>query len=141
MSVSRRLSRKERMNSVAPEWEPSPWDSGEIEAEKQQAGYDLRTDWPIVWTAIWLPDLSDGLFGQPRDWFARNDVSWHAQYAGEDLVLSENAWSGWPDAPRYGFASRESSRGDLPWKPWGCFDTLPEKWMFLERADQHAQDR
>jgi hypothetical protein len=128
------MNREQRLDNVRPEWEPIPWDVAEPEAEAQRAGYDRRATWPIVWSAIpWQGWPEQGLFGESRDWFGRNEVEHHARHEGEDLILVKRAWAGWPDPPQYGLASRAGV--DALWAYWGSFDFPPEAWRFPEETD------
>ena len=129
------MNREQRLDAVRPEWEPIPWDVAEPEAEAQRAGYDLRAAWPIAWAEMpWKAWPQDGLFGAPRDWFIANEVDYHADHEGEHLILIKRAWSGWPDPPQYGLASRAAGRADLSWAFWGSFDFPPDAWRFPEET-------
>jgi hypothetical protein len=118
-----------------PEWEPIPWNASEDVAAEQERGFHQRAKAAIAWKLVPLDDFPiEGIFGRPREWFRSNDIVFFASHAGEDLVLIQNTWSGWPDPPEWGLASRPSGMSDAEWIHWGHFPRLPARWTLPKSA-------
>lgn len=131
----------EWMNAVLPLWEPVPWDAPDETAGTMYAGYNERVGKTIHWQALPLNDFpKDGLFGHGRRWFVDRDIAFFASNEDEDLLLVDNVWSGWPDPPRWGLASRPRGRSDARWRMWGHFPELPATWTLPESQAADAQD-
>jgi hypothetical protein len=119
-----------RRDEIDPEWEPAPWPMDASAADEQEQGFHLRAlksiNWqPIPWTSFPL----EGLFGHTTDWFSSIDAAFYAKHDGEDLILIDNVWNGWPDPPRWGLASRPSGQNGQPWSRWGHFQEIPSAWV------------
>jgi len=118
-----------RRDSILPEWEPVPWEMDADAADEQERGFHKRAQMAIQWQAIpWKSFPSAGIFGHQRDWLSSVDAAFFATAGEEDLLLIDNTWSGWPDPPRWGLASRPSGQNDFPWQRWGHFPDLPPAW-------------
>ncbi|WP_267548977.1 hypothetical protein [Rhizobium rhizogenes] len=99
-------------------------------ADAQRRAFHERAMMPIKWQPVpWKRFPSDGIFGHQKDWFVSAEVEFIASSGGEDLLLIENVWFGWPDPPQWGLASRPSGRSDLEWERWGNFADLPTAWQ------------
>lgn len=114
-------------------WEPIPYDAaGDVEAQ-QRRGFERRARKSLVWL-----DRRDRLegrgtdFGEDVRWFTRMEVACVCTHDGEDLVLVNLAWSGFPDPPPWGLWSRASGNHDADWQPWGHFYRLPTAWYVPE---------
>nr|WP_294847271.1 hypothetical protein [uncultured Sphingomonas sp.] len=120
-----------RRDSVNPEWEPAPWPMRAKIADAQERGFHERAMKAIAWRAVpWETFPSEGIFGHDKAWFASADVEFVATFDGENLLLIDNVWFGYPDPPRYGLASRPTGRSNVKWKRWGHFAELPKIWNF-----------
>jgi len=127
------MSRLERMSSVNPEWEPIPWTANDATAEEMYAGFQQRAAKLISWVPVPTLDFPEvGLLGHDREWFAKNEIAFFADCEGEDLLLIDHAWFGWPDPPRWGLVSRPQGDTDSQWSGWGHFPDLPEQWRITE---------
>ena len=112
-----------------PDWEPIPYDAPDAQADEQERGFHQRATQPIPWSKLdWATFPPAGFFGQTIDWFVEHEITHIATFDGEDLVLIERAWSGFPDPPRYALASRSTSQPESRWMNWGSFPTLPRAW-------------
>ncbi|MDP1736183.1 MAG: hypothetical protein Q8L23_01950 [Caulobacter sp.] len=125
-----------RRDEVLPDWEPIPWTLSGEHADAQEREFHLRAGKAILWSPVPLRAFpSGGLLGQDRSWFVANDVAFVATVDGEDLVLIDNTWFGFPDPPRWGLATRPADRFDLPWRSWGHFPDLPQAWSTQANID------
>ena len=116
-------------DEIDPEWEPAPWPMDPDAAAKQELGFHARAQIAIDWQPIpWDPFPEDGLLGHTREWFSSADVSFYAVHDGEDLILIDNVWSGFPDPPRWGLATRPSGHEHKSWTRWGHFRDIPQAW-------------
>lgn len=123
-------------DDVFPEWEPAPWTLCGADADDQELGFRQRADKTINWRAVCLREFpTEGIFGEDRDWFSRNEINFIATLDGEDLVLVQRAWSGFPDPPEWGLATRPTGQHDKPWRAWGHFARLPARWIVPGDAD------
>lgn len=112
-----------------PEWEPIPWNAAGPEVDKQLRGFHLRAVKPLVWTKVdWQDFPDDGIIGHDREWFVRQDIAYVATLDGEELILLRNTWSGFPDPPEWGLASRPAGNAEAEWEVWGHFPDLPANW-------------
>ncbi|WP_034158791.1 hypothetical protein [Sphingomonas sp. ERG5] len=117
-----------RRDAIAPEWEPAPWPMAADAADAQERGFHRRATTPIVWQRLpWKTFPPEGIFGEQEDWFRAADVEFFASFGGEDLLLIQNCWFGWPDPPEWGLASRPGGEG-VDWARWGHFRDLPTSW-------------
>lgn len=122
-------------NHWNPEWEPIPWDANGPEVDEQEKGFKARALKPLIWWKVdWRDFPAEGIFGHDRDWFASHDIAFVTTFDGEDLVLIDRVWFGWPDPPRWGLASRPQGRSDVRWKMWGSFPDLPDAWLVPESS-------
>jgi hypothetical protein len=120
-------------DSLNPEWEPAPWNVPEDTAAEQESGFHERATAAIVWKQVPFNNFPiEGVFGRPREWFMTHGIAYFASDAGEDLVLIQNLWHGWPDPLEWGLASRPSGSADAEWTRWGHFDHLPACWSLPE---------
>ncbi|MBO9711960.1 hypothetical protein [Sphingomonas sp.] len=123
-------------DDVDPAWEPVPWDCAEAEADRQALGFGRRAGLAIDWRRVPWSDLPpEGVFGLDRERLSRADVQYFASLAGEELLLIENVWSGWPDPPPWGLMSRQMDGAAGAWSHWGHFRDLPAAWR-LPAADE-----
>ena len=120
-------------DEINPQWEPSPWPMNAKACDMQELGFQERATKPIKWDRIaWNAFPEKGIFGQSREWLASAEAECFATFDSEDLLLIENTWSGWPDPPRYGLASRPTDQPDAQWTKWGNFREIPAKWTVPE---------
>jgi hypothetical protein len=118
-----------RRDDILPEWEPAPWPMRASKANEQERGFHALAQLPIQWIPIpWKTFPDDGIFGHGKDWLSSVDAAFYATFDDEDLLLIDNTWSGWPDPPRWGLASRPHGQNDLEWNRWGHFPDLPVAW-------------
>lgn len=118
-----------RRDEVDGEWEPVFWGTSGNAADELEQGFHERAMKPIAWTAIPFKNFPiEGIFGLSKDPLTEIDAAYFAVLDGEELLLIDNTWFGWPDPPRWGLASRPSDRHDLLWKHWGHFPDLPAEW-------------
>jgi hypothetical protein len=121
-------------DEINPQWEPAPWPMAADAANDQERGFHERAMRQIIWSPIpWLSFPQDGIFGHSKDWLSSVDAAFFATSEDEDLLLIENTWSGWPDPPRWGLASRPSSELNHQWQRWGHFPDLPSAWTLPAR--------
>jgi hypothetical protein len=124
-----------KRDDVAPEWEPIPYDAKGRQVDAQEKGFHARALKPLVWTKVdWNDFPAEGIFGQDREWFSRNDISYITTFDGEDLILIQRVWFGFPDPPEWGLASRPAGSLQTKWEMWGSFPDLPVAWVFPEEA-------
>ncbi|MDG2512627.1 hypothetical protein P7B04_07950 [Sphingobium yanoikuyae] len=121
------MGQKERMDCSNNAWEAAPWDASDEIADSQLKGFQQRSEWPIFWTSV--RESSAELFGLDRQWFISRDVEYYAEHAGEQLLLMQLAWHGFPDPPEWRLASRSAGKIDVPWSEWGYFAKLPQAWI------------
>lgn len=116
-----------------PGWEPIPWDSERLRADEQKRGFLQRACKPLVWTKVdWNHFPDSGIFGRDRDWFVKHNIAYVTTNDGEDLVLIQNSWHGFPDPPEWGLASRPAEKTEARWEMWGHFPKLPTQWLIPE---------
>ncbi|MDG2535583.1 hypothetical protein P6144_18120 [Sphingomonas sp. HITSZ_GF] len=116
-----------RRDHVLPEWEPIPWDMRGKAADAQERGFHARATKEIEWTRVPVLDFpAEGVLGHDRDWFRSREVDFYAVQDGEELILWDNVWFGFPDPPRWGLASRAGAGEE--WVSWGHFPDLPACW-------------
>jgi hypothetical protein len=118
-----------RRDGVFPEWEPSPWNAEGPQVDSQERGFHQRALKPLVWTEVSWNDFPEhGVFGKSRDWFSKHEIAYVTTFDGEDMILIQGTWFGFPDAPEWGLASRPAGRNDAGWEMWGHFTDLPAAW-------------
>jgi hypothetical protein len=124
-------------DDILPEWEPAPWPMGAEAADEQEQGFHHRAQMLIIWEAIpWKTFPADGIFGHQKDWLTGVDAAFFATHGDEDLLLIDNTWSGWPDPPRWGLASRPHGHNNMQWARWGHFPDLPSAWQLPREAGE-----
>ena len=113
-----------------PDWEPSPYDLTGEAAELQESGFQERAKWPISWVRLprWDEFPTEGILGRDREFFLSIDAVCYASCEGEDLLLMQNAWFGWPDPPEWGLVSKVAQPSGTKWRPWGYFPRCPRRW-------------
>lgn len=117
-------------------WEPFPHNAGWRAMLRQRRGFKERLRWPLVWTKIdWSDFPEGGVFGHDRAWCMEHEVYATCTHAGEDLVLVNLAWAGWPDPPEWGLWSRAGNDRSAQWRPWGHFALIPDAWTVPEPDD------
>lgn len=119
------MSQADRMNSASNAWEADPWDASDLIADAQLAGFRERAAKPVDWMSIRNADPS--VFGVERDKLVAGDVEFYATQDGEDMLLMQLAWHGFPDPPEWRLATRPSASNGS-WVSWGYFDDLPDRW-------------
>lgn len=116
-------------HEVFPEWEPIPWDAKGPGVDEQEKGFHVRSLKPIGWTKIdWRNFPQGGIFRHDRDWFSRNNIAYVATFGGEELLLIQRDWFGFPDPPEWALASRPAGHDLVKWTMWGSFPNLPVAW-------------
>jgi hypothetical protein len=100
-------------------------------ADEQEREFHRRATKEITWTKFNRSNFPDtGIFGMTLKWFSSNDIAFYASVDGEDLVLIQNIYFGFPDSPEWGLASKPSGEAKAPWTRWGHFPDLPKAWSF-----------
>ncbi len=124
-----------KRDPVTPEWEPAPPDLLEDVAAVQEKGFHKRATASIVWKKVPLTDFPpECVFGHTRDWFLSHGVAFMATHGGEDLILTQSIWHGFPDPPEWGLLSRPKGQHDDKWTMWGFFPCLPACWVMPEES-------
>lgn len=118
----------ERMNNAGNDWEAVPWNASDAVANSQLQGYRERSAKPIQWHAIRNIAADGKLFGLEKQWLTSRDVEYFAEKDGEQLLLIQLAWHGFPDPPEWGLASRVVGSETAQWSEWGYFAHLPTCW-------------
>ncbi|MBN3726007.1 hypothetical protein [Burkholderia sp. Ac-20379] len=122
-----------RRDDVFPAWEPIPWNMTGAAVDAQELGFHVRARKPIHWTCTpWHDFPQSGIFGRDREWFSSNDIAFYATFEGEELILIQNTWHGFPDPPEWGLASRPAGQAEASWSQWGHFPDLPTAWVMPE---------
>ena len=119
------MSQAERMKSASNVWEADPWQTSDVVADAQLAGFRERAAKPVNWTSI--RKASPSVFGIESDKLIGADVEFYATHDGEDMLLMQLVWHGFPDPPEWRLATRPSG-GNGSWASWGYFENLPESW-------------
>jgi hypothetical protein len=125
------VSQAERISSDTNTWEADPWDASEEIANAQLAGFTERAAMPIIWTSI--RGTATPIFGIDQQKLVCADVEYYARHHGEDMLLMQFIWHGFPDPPEWGLATRSSEQLGGPWDRWGYFATLPNAWKIPEK--------
>jgi hypothetical protein len=119
------MTQSERMNSASNAWEADPCDASDSIADEQLDGFNERAAETIDWTSVRSAGLS--VFGIEKQKLIGADVEFYAMHHGEDMLLMQLAWHGFPDPPEWRLVTR-SNLGDGSWASWGYFANLPENW-------------
>ena len=120
------MTRAERMNSASNVWEADPWDAPDSIADAQRAGFNARAAETIGWTSV--RNAGPSALGIEKKKLIGADVEFYATHDGEDMLLMQLAWHGFPDPPEWRLVTR-SIKGDGSWASWGYFANLPENWQ------------
>lgn len=120
------MDQTERMNSASNDWEADPWDASDEVAEAQLAGFNARAIKPIAWTSI--ATAGRVLFGMEKERLRAAEVAFHASHDGEDMLLMQLDWHGFPDPPEWRLATRPCGASGPSWESWGYFADLPRAW-------------
>ncbi|MBZ0171245.1 MAG: hypothetical protein K8E66_02595 [Phycisphaerales bacterium] len=124
-----------KREEVCPEWEPIPWDAKGPQIDEQEKGFHQRSLKPIVWAKLdWDAFPDEGIFGRDRKWFMEREIAYVTTFEGEDLILIEHDYSGFPDPPRWALASRPAG-SQAEWQVWGHFPKLPDAWAVPDTSD------
>ena len=121
------MTQAERMNSASNRWEADPWDASDEVAEVQLAGFHERLARAIDWTSILEVDRS--FSGVDVQTLRGADVQFCATHDGEDMLLMQLFWHGFPDPPEWRLMTRPTESRSQ-WMSWGYFADLPENWRF-----------
>lgn len=119
------MSQADRMNSASNTWEADPWDASDVVADAQLAGFRERAIKPVAWASI--RKAGPSVFGIESAKLIGGDVVFYATHDGEDMLLMQLAWHGFPDPPEWRLATRPRKSKDA-WGSWGYFENLPESW-------------
>lgn len=125
------MTQAERMRSASNNWEADPWDASDKVADAQLAGFCERARKVIVWTPVL--NASESLFGLERQKLVGADVAYFATHDGENMLLMQLVWHGFPDPPEWRLATRQSEIDD-PWKSWGYFAAIPRSWQLPDKG-------
>lgn len=120
------MAQAERMNSASNAWEADPWDASDAVAEAQLAGFLERAAKTIAWTSV--RNVGASVFDIEIEKLLGADVAFFATHDGEELLLMQSVWHGFPDPPEWRLATRSSKSDDL-WASCGHFADLPENWQ------------
>ncbi|HTN14787.1 MAG TPA: hypothetical protein VL094_08270 [Sphingomonadaceae bacterium] len=121
-----------RRDEIFPEWEPVPWSLADEEADRQEQGFHARARSSINWYPIPFENYPDaGIFAHSKEWLTKIDASYFATFDGEELLLIDNTWFGFPDPPRWGLVSRPEGEQTSQWSHWGHFPDLPATWNVM----------
>ena len=120
------MKQSNRINSASNDWEADPWDASDEVADAQLAGFKLRALEPIEWHSV--RSAGPSVFGVEVQKLIGADVEFYAAYQGEELLLMQLAWHGFPDPPEWRLASRPRDGAGQDWETWGYFAHLPATW-------------
>ena len=120
------MKQRDRINSAMNDWEADPWDASDELADAQLAGFSLRSDKPIEWVSI--RDSRQTIFGIDKQHLLSTDAEFHATHDGEEMLLMQLAWHGFPDPPEWRLATRMGDEAEINWSSWGYFTKLPTAW-------------
>lgn len=121
------------LHEILKEWEPIPYNTGKKLAAAQQEGFRLCALKPLVWWKIDFRHFpAEGVFGYDRDWCSRHEVEFVTVYDGEEYLLIDRCYFGFPDPPQYGLASRPAGKPDAEWSMWGSFWDWPSTWSVMD---------
>ena len=120
------MSQAERMNSASNAWEADPWDASDAIAEVQLTGFRERAAKAIEWTS--MRNAGASVFSIEIEKLIGADVAFFATHDGEELLLMQSVWHGFPDPPEWRLAARANGSDDQ-WSSWGHFADLPDNWQ------------
>lgn len=118
------MSQAERINSAMNSWEADPWDASDEVADSQLAGFRERAVKPVEWHSL---RAAGPVFGIENTKLISADVEFFASHDGEEMLLMQLSWHGFPDPPEWRLATRPAG-SEGPWETWGYFEDLPECW-------------
>lgn len=121
------MNQRNPNNSASNEWEADPWDASDALADIQLVGFKLRVAKPIAWSEIRTAGPS--VFGVEVQKLIGADAEFYATHDGENMLLMQKAWHGFPDPPEWQLVSRPVDAVDQPWQSWGHFAHLPFSWL------------
>ena len=124
------MNQRDRVNSASNDWEADPWNASDELANAQLTGFQLRATKPLVWVPIRTSGPS--IFGVDVQELISEDVEFHATHDGEDMLLMQLVWHGFPDPPEWRLATRPRESADPTWASWGYFAHLPPAWKMPE---------
>lgn len=119
------MAQDKRMNSAANSWEADPWDASDAVADAQLAGFNQRSAIAIDWRSV--RQAGPMVFGVAVQQLIGADVEFVAECNGEDMLLMQLAWHGFPDPPEWRLTTRPSG-SEGPWESWGYFAEVPGAW-------------
>jgi hypothetical protein len=120
------MNQSERMNSASNAWEADPWDAPDKIADVQFAGFQVRAAKPLAWASI--RTFGPSVFGLDVQELIGGDVEFYTTHDGEDMLLMQLAWHGFPDPPEWRLVTRPCRDTDQSWTSWGYFADLPLAW-------------
>ena len=124
------MNQTDRMNSASNRWEADPWDASDRVADEQLAGFQERMAKPIIWTSVRSDDPLS--FKIDRQRLKELEVEFCAAHDGEEMLLMQLTWHGFPDPPEWRLATRLI--GTETWVSWGYFAEIPSKWQLPDRS-------
>ncbi|OJW58050.1 MAG: hypothetical protein BGO57_12435 [Sphingomonadales bacterium 63-6] len=126
------MNQQDRINSVSNDWEADPWDASDEVADAQLSGFKLRANKPLEWIPIRTSGQS--IFGIDVSKLTSADVKFYTTHDGEEMLLMQLTWHGWPDPPEWRLASRPHGSKKSSWSSWGYFSELPRAWTMPEAS-------
>ena len=94
---------------------------------------------PLVWTKFDPMNFPEqGIFGKTKEWFTDHDIAYVTSFDGEDLILMQGMYHGFPDPPEWGLASRAAGQHGTAWEHWGHFAVLPVAWKLGNTGEKSA---
>ncbi len=120
------MSQAERMNSASNAWEADPWDASDVVAEAQLTGFRERAAKAIEWAS--MRNTGASVFSIEIEKLLGADVAFFATHDGEELLLMQSVWHGFPDPPEWRLATRANGSDDQ-WSSWGHFSEMPDNWQ------------
>lgn len=119
------MNQSDRMSFASNEWEADPWDAPDAVANMQLAGFRERAGRSVAWKRV--HDATSSTFGVEKQKLIEAGVVYFASIAGEDMLLIQLDWHGFPNPPEWGLITRPSESSDT-WRSWGHFAAIPEVW-------------
>ena len=125
------MDQLDRMNSASDGWEADPWDAPAAVADNQMAGFRERAVKSIPWTSVCGDEPLP--FAIEKQKLSEFDVEYCATHDGEDMLLMQMLWHGFPDPPEWRLATRPSG-SDASWTSWGYFAEIPRCWQLPSKG-------
>lgn len=108
-------------------WEASPYTLRFDKALLQRIGFRKRARLTINWSMVSYPEyVGKQLFGLTYQQLTDLEVACFATVNGEELLLLQAIWFGWPDPPEWGLIGRIAD--ETQWQDWGRFSEVPVNW-------------